>query len=178
LVDFDALPGELQLKSPDVLIALAVLTLAGSHATSAEQPEKKCKKVEAQIIATPLVAGCTSPFGLCTTGTIDGNEGLKGATSFVADGITPSPATAPDGAKTIAYSGLIQITTEHGSINVRDTGMFDTATGTPTSGLFVSFDRIEGGTGRFAGATGTLLIGGRTVEGKLVANVTGEMCTP
>ncbi|MEP6621920.1 MAG: hypothetical protein ABJE47_21535 [bacterium] len=161
-----------------VYLGVALMTLMGTSSTATEHPDKKCKKVQAQIIAAPVVGGCTSPFGLCTAGTIDGNQGLNGTTHFVADGITPSPATAPDGAATIAYSGVILITTSHGTLSVRDTGMFDTATGTPNGGMFVSFDRIDGGTGRFAGATGTLLIGGRTIDGQLVADVTGEVCEP
>jgi hypothetical protein len=168
------------MRSPNSMIGLAVLTLIATGATSAEQSntqsDTQCKKVVAQIIAAPLTIGCTSPFGLCTAGTIDGNQGLDGTTRFVADGITPSPSTAPDGAATIAYSGVIHITTSNGTLNVRDTGVFDTAVGTPAAGLFASFDRIDGGTGRFAEATGTLLISGRTIDGKLVANVSGELC--
>ncbi|MEP6496015.1 MAG: hypothetical protein ABJF01_25265 [bacterium] len=164
------------MRHQNVLNGIALFTLMGTGAVSPEHSDKKCKKLEAQIIAVPLTTGCTSAFGLCTAGTIDGNQGLHGTTRFVADGITPSPATAPDGPATIAYSGVIHIVTQNGTLDVRDTGVFDTATGTPTGGLFVSFDRIDGGTGRFAGATGTLLIGGRTVEGRLVADVTGELC--
>ena len=160
------------------LIGLAALTLLESGATAANNPDPKCKKVKAEIVATPLVDGCTSAFGLCTTGTIDGNQGLNGSTRFVADGVTPAPSTAPDAAATVAYSGIIHITTRDGTMDVRDSGMFDTATGTPAGGLFASFDRIDGGTGRFAGATGTLLIGGKTIDGQLVADVSGEVCTP
>lgn len=166
------------MRTQNLLNGLALVTLMGTSAMSAKHPEKKCKKVQARIVAAPLLTGCTSPFGLCTAGTIEGNQGLNGTTAFVADGITPSPATAPDGPATIAYSGVIHITTSNGTLNVRDTGVFDTATGTQAGGLFASFDRIDGGTGRVAGATGTLLIGGRTVDGQLVAEVTGELCVP
>ena len=166
------------MRSQPFRISLAVLALMIASVPAAAHSGKKCKKLQAQIIAAPLVTGCTSPFGLCTTGTIDGNQGLSGTTRFVVDGITPSPATAPDGAATIAYSGLIRITTSSGTLTLRDTGVFDTATGTPAGGLFASFDRMDGGTGRYAGATGTLLIGGRTIAGRLVADVDGELCLP
>ena len=165
------------MKNHNFLIGLAALTLLESSATAATRADPKCKKVKAEIVATPLVNGCTSAFGLCTSVTIDGNQGLNGTTHFVADGVTPSPSTAPDGASTVAYSGIIHITTRDGTLDVRDTGMFDTASGTPAGGLFASFDRIDGGTGRFAGATGTLLIGGRTIDGQLVADVSGEICS-
>jgi hypothetical protein len=165
------------LKHHNLLIGCAALTLLESSATAATHADQTCKKVKAEIVATPLVNGCTSAFGLCTAGTIDGNQGLHGTTHFVADGVTPSPATAPDDAATVAYSGIIHITTRDGTLDVRDTGIFDTASGTAAGGLFASFDRIEGGTGQFAGATGTLLIGGKTIDGQLVADVSGEICS-
>ena len=131
----------------------------------------ECKKIHGQLISTPITAGCTSPVGLCTVGMIDGNQGLNGTTAFSADSIAPGPATAPDAAATISYSGVLQITTSHGTLTTRDTGIFDTAEGTPTGGFFSSFDLVLSGTGRFAGARGTLSFVGKTIRGRFVSEM-------
>jgi hypothetical protein len=61
----------------DLLISLATLIWMQPGTTPATHPDPKCKKVKAQIVATPLVNGCTSAFGHCTTWTIAGNQGLS-----------------------------------------------------------------------------------------------------
>lgn len=136
----------------------------------------ECKRVHAQIISTPIFGCLTSPIGLCTSGTIEGNHGLRGSTFFTADSAAPGPATAHNAAATISYSGVLEITTAHGVLVTRDTGIFDQA-----SGIFSSYDVVDSddSTGRYAGATGTLFIGGTTVNGQFVTTViTGEICLP
>jgi hypothetical protein len=144
------------------------------HGNAAE-----CKPVHAEIISKPYVTGCMSPVKLCTAGTIDGNRGLEGTTSFIGDSIvTPGPSTAPNSQATISYSGRLQITTAKGTLMSIDTGIFDTSTGTPTGGYFASFDVVSGGTLRFAGATGTFQFIGKTVNGQFVSDLRGELCIP
>ena len=155
-------------------IALTALptTLLASDATG-----QKCKAVHAEIVAVQFAENCRSPVGLCTAGTIEGNLGLNGMTQFIGDSIGADLATAPDAPSTVAFSGLVHITTaKDGTLTLRDTGVFNTATGTSTGGFFASFDRIESGTGRYAGATGSIFISGKTVKGRLVAQISGELC--
>jgi hypothetical protein len=160
-------------KTTGIGLSLAMNLILVGHGHAAE-----CKPVHAEIISTPYVTGCTSPVGLCTEGTIDGNRGLEGTTSFIGDSIAPGPSTAPNSQATISYSGRLQITTAKGTLMSLDTGIFDTSTGTPTGGYFASFDVVSGGTFRFAGATGTFQFIGKTVNGQFVSDLSGELCIP
>jgi hypothetical protein len=137
-----------------------------------------CKQFEAEIIATPSTAGCTSPLGQCNSGTIDGNRRLQGTTHFTTESVALGPATAPNPAATVSYSGTLVIITAQGTLTAKDTGVLDASVGTPTSGLFSSFDVITGGTGRFAGASGAFQIHGQTVNGKFVSALEGKICLP
>lgn len=158
------------------LISCALVTTLLGGADDAVARE--CKKVHGQVISTPFTIGCTSPVALCTAGTIDGNQGLSGTTTFSADSIAPGPATAPDAPATISYSGVLQITTSHGTLITRDSGIFDTAAATlaGTGGFFSSFDLVLNGTERFAGATGALSFVGKTVGSQFVSEMTGSIC--
>jgi len=152
---------------------------AGLLAIAGSARSDECKSVHAQIVSAPTQVNCASPVSLCTAGTIDGNQGLSGTTYFTADSTAVGPVTAPNPSATIAYSGILQITTTKGTLTARDTGIFDTSIGHSTSGLFSSFDDILGGTGKYAGAGGNLFIGGRSINGQFVTTViTGELCLP
>lgn len=137
-----------------------------------------CKPIRAEIVSAATTAGCTSPIGLCTTGTIDGNHGLEGSTYLTTDSFAPGPDTAPNRATMFSYSGLLQISTRHGTLTTRDTGIFDPL---PTgSGSFSSFDIVTGGTGKYAGFTGLLYVAGKTLPGtgQFVSTVSGTLCRP
>jgi hypothetical protein len=157
---------------------LAVPACGGLAADAAARAEQKCRKIHAQISSTPTQEGCNSPAGLCTAGTIDGNMGLDGKTYFTADEIAPGPSTAPDAPATVSYSGILVITTRHGTLTTRDTGIFNTTPEgtTPTGGFFASFDLVLEGTGRYANANGTFLTAGRTVNGAFESDVDGRIC--
>jgi len=95
------------------------------------------------------------------------------------DSIAPGPSTAPNPGATLSYSGVLQITTAHGILKMRDSGILDGSAGTPTGGFFSSFDQVLSGTEKYAGATGSLFIGGKTINGQFVTSViTGELCLP
>jgi hypothetical protein len=72
---------------------------------------------------------------------------------------------------TLSYSGLLTITTHHGTLTTRDTGIFDTA----GTGLFASRDVVVSGTGIFEGATGHIFYIGTGVT-KFDARALGEIC--
>jgi hypothetical protein len=160
-------------RTTGISLSLAMNLILVGYGHAAE-----CKPVYAEIISAQYVTGCTSPVGLCTAGTIDGNRGIEGTTSFIADSTALGPSTAPNPRATISYSGRFKVTTAKGTLVSRDTGIFDTSTGTPTGGYFASFDVINGGTLSFAGATGTFQIIGKTVNGQFVSDLRGELCIP
>ncbi len=167
------------LRLPALLCA-ALSISPGNVAADRDAHAIKCKKLHAQILAVATTEGCTSVVGLCTAGTIEGNRGVNGTTYFTADSIERGPATALDAASTVSYSGLLVITTQHGTLTSRDTGVFNTvpAGTTTTAGFFSSYDHVESGTGRFENATGTFVTGGHTVDGQLESEVQGEICMP
>lgn len=111
-----------------------------------------------------------------STGTIKGNEGLKGTVVFVADSSGTPPATAP--ANSSVFSGILTITTDKGVLEVRETGMFSSRAGNPAGPLLVSWGDVLGGTGRYTGATGDLTFAGRLVKDALIVDVSGELCRP
>jgi len=136
----------------------------------------QCKKVHAEIVADPIFGCASSPIGLCTVGVIAGNHGLKGATFFTGDSMAAGPATAPNPEWTISYSGSLVVSTPRGALTIRDNGLFDQLTG-----LFSSFAVVDplNSSGDYAGATGTLFIGGKFVDGQFVTTmIEGELCRP
>lgn len=129
--------------------------------------------VTAWISASFTSAGCASPIGLCTAGTIRGVGPLDGATFFTTYAAAPSagmPAVEP--ATTLSYAGQLVITTAQGSLTISDVGVFDQA-----RLMFSEIDRVSSGTGLFAGASGRLFSfgdapNGTGFEGPLV----GSLC--
>lgn len=165
------------MRTPRLASRLAVFTLAfGVPLLPAAALAGPCKQVHAQIVSDPILGCAESLIGLCTSGRITGNHGLRGTTFFIGDSANEPPATAPNPPATLSYSGTLEITTPKGTLTLRDTGIFDQA-----AGLFSSFDVVEtvASTGQFAGVTGKLFIGGEVVGGRFVTRViTGELCFP
>jgi hypothetical protein len=134
----------------------AALTLAGAARAD------ECGRVRAKINLA--------------TGTIGGNQGLKGAVAFAQDGAGVAPPTAPADAS--VFSGTLTITTPRGALEVRETGMFSSRAGNPAGPVLVSWGDVLGGTGDYARATGDLTFAGRLVDGALIVDVSGELCRP
>jgi hypothetical protein len=159
-----------------ILLIAAGLLAIGSTAeplVRSAGANSRCHQLDdgAGIQASVTTDGCTSPVGLCTAGVFTGDHLLRGTTALVADGLVPA-AGMPfvEAATTLSYSALLTITTRHGSITMRDTGIFDTA-----AGLFASRDIVVGGTGIFEGATGHVFFTGTGVT-TFDAHATGEIC--
>ena len=135
---------------PRSVVALAgVLLVASALAVpEASGADAKCKHVHAH--AESSVLACSeSPLGLCTAGEVTCNGLLKGTTFFVATALGPG---ADPGDTTVASdAGLWTLTTSKGTLTASTIGMLDQA-----NQLFFDIGRITGGTGRFAGATGTV----------------------
>src|SRR5437588_319492 len=122
--------------------AAVSITWAGQSADASPH----CHHVHATITTTVTQVGCTSPVGLCTTGSIDDSDALSGSTTFSTLGLAASaglPGVEP--ATTLSYSGALQITAEHGTLLVRDVGILE-----QEHAVFTEIDRVISGTGRFS----------------------------
>jgi len=98
---------------------------------------------------------------------------LKGTSKFTGDqaSVTPIPGPA---VPTVSYTGILEITTNKGTLTTRGVGVFETA----PFGIGTQFDRVIGGTGLFAGATGFLYytFTGDASGAAFTSVVSGEIC--
>jgi hypothetical protein len=143
----------------------ALLTVSGVDAT-------QCKQINAQFVQYQ-VTGCPSPIGFCSTAEIDSGL-LKGTKTFTALGATPTAGLgAIEAATTISYAGPVLIATDQGEVDVSFVGVYDTA-----NAVFSELGRVQGGTGRFADATGNLFVTGHATDGGTVfpSTMSGEVC--
>jgi hypothetical protein len=63
----------------------------------------------------------------------------------------------PQEASINVYSGLTRITTEEGTLDLHEHGVFD-----PDSAEFAAIARVEGGTGELSGYSGTVISSGNS----------------
>jgi len=155
-----------------IFMNLAIVLAASGIGTLAIAHEGGCRPVHAVIIDKSSPSGCTSPFGFCAAGTVEGNRGLNGTTYFVLDGVSSAPDTAPGFNVT---SGLLVYTTDEGTLTVRETGV-GKLSGKPSNGVLTSVQEIVSGTGRFVGATGTLYNNAIDVNSVFRSEISGTLC--
>ncbi|HEX6625428.1 MAG TPA: hypothetical protein VF064_17065 [Pyrinomonadaceae bacterium] len=155
-----------------ILAAAAVMCLWAAMAGPAASGQSQCVVVKAAQSDALITAGCTSPVGFCAGGTVAGNHGLRGTSSFSATSFDPIPN---DPLGRVAVPGTSTYTTDAGVLTINDVSVFDTARGT-----FAGVGRVAGGTGRFAGATGDIFTTGRVgADGvSFVTDVSGDLCLP
>lgn len=98
---------------------------------------------------------------------------LKGTSKFTGDQasvtLIPGPATP-----TVSYTGILEITTDKGTLTTRGVGVFETV----PFGIGAQFDRVIGGTDRLAGATGFLYYTFKAdgTGAAFTSVVSGEIC--
>jgi len=139
------------------------------------KPKTKCKPVNGHIDSQVVpVPPCTSPFGLCTEGTMTG--GIQGDFDFTATNLIPS------GEPTIPwvafYTGQFILQTKDGDLLFgTDSGAFDTDPA--GNGNLAELFTITGGTGDLEGASGRLVIFGtfNLATGIGDSDYKGEICT-
>jgi hypothetical protein len=120
-----------------------------------------CKRIRAEINLT--------------TGTIEGNFGLDGTVGFVADSSGTPPSTAP--ANSNVFSGILTITTDRGTLSMRETGMSSSRRDNPAGSVLTSWGDSPTGTGCFADVVGgDLFFIGRIVGSEFLVDVSGELC--
>jgi len=134
-----------------------------------------CTPVNAPIVTTYFVEGCTSLFGVCTEGEIPSGV-LAGTTRFAVVSIEPG-----DSPELLLYTGELVITTSSGDVTIHDRGVLNGA-----DGSFFEFDEIVDGTRAFTGVTGllfakgtsTVLVGadGVAVQTGFDGTISGQVC--
>ena len=140
-------------------VLIGRVALADDDSDDGDSP---CRRIKAEIDLTHA--------------TIDGNFGLDGTVAFVGDSAGTAPATAPPGSS--VFSGILTITTEHGNLILRETGMFSSRTGNPAGPVLASWGETLSGTDRFAGVTGDLFFAGRRSGSIFLVDVSGTLCRP
>jgi hypothetical protein len=162
-------------KSVPLVALLSVSAAAGGVSISPNvSAGDRCRHVRAHVHTTLVSAGCQSPVGICTTGTVDGGP-FEGATTFLTLNAAPSagmPGTEP--AANLSYSGTFTVTQRSGTFVASDLGVLD-----PGHAAFTEMTRSVSGTGRFENPTGTLFISGQIVDNSTAFDgfITGELCT-
>lgn len=163
------------LKSAGFAAVVLAAGVVGAVATSRSAvAHDGCRRVHGHYQATITTQGCTSPIGLCATGTISRGGILDSSSLFLALDAAPSsgmPATEAPG--NLSYSGVLTIDTHHGSLSVRDLGVIDAA-----HSNFTELERPISGTGMFVNATHDFFISGATVNngGGFDGEIYGELC--
>jgi hypothetical protein len=154
-----------------IFVVGALIAVSAATANASE-----CKIINTDLVGQ--IAPCVeSPVGLCAPATA-GSGLLKGGKSFTFLGLAPSaglPSLEP--ATVLSYSGPVVYYTDRGELHLNAIGVLD-----QVRLIFTEMQRVTGGTGDFAGATGALFISGNStgVEPSGVvpfkSKITGELC--
>ena len=133
------------------------LIMAGSVQAKATKNDG-CHKVKSTGVGQDLGGGNTMA-------TIKGGK-LKGTTTGHFDMVGGTPPV-------FLISGAVTFTTKHGTLTVTPSGTFDVA-----SGHFNATGPITGGTGKWAGTTGSLTLDGieNLTTGAFTETITGMTC--
>jgi hypothetical protein len=148
------------LRHQVTLGALTVLGTAGASFALSVPADAWCVWLSGRIQSTFTTTDCTSPVGLCTTGTITGGGLLDGPTTFTASGVAPSaglPGIEPQ--ENLSYSGVLTINARQGTLVTHDLGVVDAATMT-----FTELERPASGTGIFTHVSNVFFISGSVVN--------------
>ena len=155
------------------LLVASLAASGASPAARAGQATAKCKQVRGHAIShTVSGSECASPIGLCAGGQLYG--GIKGELSLVATSLAPTQDTPVTGV--FVYTADDVIRTKTGDIYTKDAGALNLAPN--STGDDISIATITGGTGDYAGATGSLRIYGTFSETGGEFNYEGQICTP
>src|SRR4051812_7178751 len=146
---------------------LAAGLLVSGFALNAARADE-CAKVHGTLSSTFYAQDCTSPVGVCTGGSIVHGGLLNGSDNFVATSLTPTDVPG-----TFNYTGVLDVTTKHGTVTLAVSGTINWATG-----AFTENDQISGGTGLFSGATGMVTAtGGLKQDGSgFISQLGGSLC--
>ncbi len=151
-----------------VAVAAALFTAPAGKTSAAA----KCKNVRGHVTSHTVTENCNSPIGLCAAGRFYG--AIRGEFFLVGTSLTPTQDTPVTGV--YIFTGDDVIKTREGDIYTKDAGALNLTPG--STGDDVSIVTITGGTGKYAGATGTLRAYGTFSESGGEFSYEGEICTP
>ncbi|MBI3943667.1 MAG: hypothetical protein HY326_11695 [Chloroflexi bacterium] len=150
------------------LCCLVMLALTGSSASAAQSCQKISGKFTLQPVSGPA---CTSPVGICATGSYKGD--VAGTSSFTGTSVIPTADTPTTAAVLLTGDNLFH--TKGGDLLTKDAIVLRT-TG---AGEFAEVDTIVGGTGKWAGASGAFQATGTfTSAAGGEGEYRGEVCFP
>ena len=153
-----------------------VLLLLTSFRTAREvaAASATCKHVQGSLRETLVTSPCASLVGLCTVAQLIGN--LRGEAHFTASSFIPSADTPNTGTIFATGDNLIvnaQFEGRRGTVATKSAAAFR-----PGSGDLVDLQTIIGGTGDFAGATGTIHTSGNFIGTSGESTFEGTVCLP
>jgi hypothetical protein len=156
------------------LLVCTFLFSAASFSTVAEAKDR-CLPIKARLQST--FGACPkdfdSPVGLCSTGKLTGWFGTATTRFRVLNASYSADLRRPERAKTLSYTGDLEITDEHGTILLKEVGLSDTA-----NKIFNELSRVSSAEGRYVGMVGRLFISGTVSKNgrTLNADVKGKLC--
>jgi hypothetical protein len=160
------------------VVACLISTAGPDMAVAVANGTARCHDVDADFTSQLTTEGCTSPLGLCASGTIKHDPLIKGPMFVTINNAAPSagmPEIEPP--SVLSVSGERNLTPLRGgtlSLHVIGIGIFGTSLE-----MFDELNIITKGTGRFRGATGTLHVAGRATSSTTFAGeMTGRICVP
>ena len=132
-----------------------------------------CKEIDTRLNGSTFLCG-ESPVGLCSNGII--NRGILKSTKLAAyTSAAPSAGLWTEPPTVLSYSADAVFTSKQGALYLNQLGVVDTE-----RNVFTEINRVVGGTGRFANASGDLFISGTNSSSEFVTNftskVTGTLC--
>ncbi len=144
--------------------------------TSMTVAAQECKNINTELVGK--ISPCAeSPVGLCAPATAASGV-LKGEKQFVFQGLAPGAGLTPlQPATVLSYSGPVTYHTRKGDLHLSAIGVLD-----QERLVFSEVQRVVGGTGHFAAATGNLFVSGNspgpepTGAVPFESRITGEIC--
>ena len=136
----------------------------------ASQPARaaQCTSIRSNIVTGyALGPDCTSPVGVCTTGTVSSPKGAA-TTRFTAQ--TVMPGLSPD---LLVYTGELVLTLSDGTITIRDHGLLNS-----TTAYYFEVQQVISGTGAYVRASGLLTSRGVSTPTGFQGLLSGTVCTP
>lgn len=152
-------------KTLSTAFAFALLLAAAGPAAA----DPACRTLhgwfEVQITGGP---DCESPIDLC--GTVKWQGSLRADSAFIATSLITTDDTPATGV--VVVTGDNVLVTTDGEIFTKDAILL------AATGEFTEIDTVVGGTGEFAGATGSIIATGFSTGPEAEGSFVGEICWP
>jgi hypothetical protein len=158
-----------------VAVLSAIAAVGASSVSRPVHAKDRCRRVRGTTTSLFVTENCSSPVGLCTSGTITGGGPLDGAFVFFAFDAAPSagmPSVEP--AANISFSGQVTFTSKRGTLVTHDLGVLDAV-----NGFFTEVERPASGTGAFANPSHDFFISGavNAAGNGFDSEISGTLCS-